>query len=216
MTGFLDAASNGPPAAAFPQAKDAAQRRRPAKPHSNAGASLCRSRVRAFSACRFRTSGWLRRSWSCTRTGRKSGTRRTRPASRSRTGSASPASGFSAWESPPSCFVTAYRPAGTGQRPRPASQRAAVSLRGIVAQGGGKVKAAVRRKARNGRKNSEQGLTSAERPDRICKLIVPRRTAFAGVAQWSGHQPSTMGMRVRFSSPAPSAPVAQLDRASAF
>ena len=25
----------------------------------------------------------------------------------------------------------------------------------------------------------------------------------AGVAQWSGHQPSKLGMRVRFSSPAP-------------
>ena len=39
----------------------------------------------------------------------------------------------------------------------------------------------------------------------------------AGVAQWSGHQPSKLGMRVRFSSPAPNyAPVAQLDRATAF
>ena len=39
----------------------------------------------------------------------------------------------------------------------------------------------------------------------------------AGVAQWSGHQPSKLGMRVRFPSPAPSyAPVAQLDRATAF
>ena len=63
------------------------------------------------------------------------------------------------------------------------------------------------------RKNA---LTEPTLYAKICKLTFPRR-AHAGVAQWSGHQPSKLGMRVRFPSPAPeSAPVAQVDRATAF
>ena len=59
-------------------------------------------------------------------------------------------------------------------------------------------------------------LTSGNFRAILIKLTIPRR-ANAGVAQWSGHQPSKLGMRVRFSSPAPIfAPVAQVDRATAF
>ena len=36
----------------------------------------------------------------------------------------------------------------------------------------------------------------------MTKLTISRR-AHAGVAQWPGHQPSKLGMRVRFPSPAP-------------
>ena len=50
-----------------------------------------------------------------------------------------------------------------------------------------------------------------------CCRIMRAGGLYAGVAQWPGHQPSKLGMRVRFSSPAPKyAPVAQLDRATAF
>ena len=51
----------------------------------------------------------------------------------------------------------------------------------------------------------------------ILSKLTTSMKGYAGVAQWSGHQPSKLGMRVRFSSPAPNyAPVAQLDRATAF
>ena len=53
--------------------------------------------------------------------------------------------------------------------------------------------------------------------DNVCGPSGRLAAADAGVAQWPGHQPSKLGMRVRFPSPAPSyAPVAQLDRATAF
>ena len=67
-------------------------------------------------------------------------------------------------------------------------------------------------------KNPIIPLTKGVKHGNISKLTILRRT-HAGVAQWPGHQPSKLGMRVRFPSPAPLtlfAPVAQLDRATAF